>query len=157
LGFNLTIPEPTDYNLTETEIEGLLFMREEEQMAYDLYTRWSDMYSLPIFGNIAQAEETHASEVQFLIDRYQISTENIGNLSAGFGDPTIQALSTSLTEQGNLSLTDALKAGVMIEEQDISDLDKALANTTREDLKVVYGNLRSGSENHLSAFNKQLT
>ena len=157
LGFNLTIPEPADYNLTEIEIEGLLFMREEEQMAHDLYTVWSDMYSLPIFGNIAQAEETHASEVQYLIDRYQIQTDNIGNLSTGFGDPTIQALSASLAEQGNLSLTDALKAGVMIEEQDISDLDKALANTTREDLKVVYGNLRSGSENHLSAFNKQLS
>ena len=157
LGFNLTIPEPSDYNLTEIEIDGLLFMREEEQMAHDLYSVWSDMYSLPIFENIAQAEETHASEVQFLIDRYQIQTENIGNLSAGFGDPTIQALSVSLAEQGNLSLTDALKAGVMIEEQDISDLDKALANTTREDLKVVYGNLRSGSENHLSAFHKQLS
>lgn len=156
LGFKLTIPETTDYNLTEIEIEELLFMREEEQMAHDLYVVWSDMYSLPIFGNIAQAEETHASEVQFLIDRYQIQTDTIGNLSAGFEDPAIQALSVSLAEQGNLSLTDALKAGVVIEEQDISDLDKALANTTREDLKVVYGNLRSGSENHLSAFNKQL-
>lgn len=156
-GMNLTLPEPTDYNLTENEAAELQFMREEEQMAHDLYVVWSDMYSLPVFGNIAQAEETHASEVQFLIDRYQIQTDNIGNLSAGFGDPTIQSLSASLAEQGNLSLTDALKAGVVIEEQDISDLDKALANTTREDLIVVYGNLRSGSENHLSAFTKQLS
>ena len=157
LGFNLTIPEPIDYNLTNTEVEDLLFMREEEQMAHDLYALWADMYALPIFGNIAQAEETHASEVQFLLDRYQIQTDTIGNLSAGFGNPTIQNLSASLADQGNKSLTDALTAGVIIEKQDISDLDKALANTTREDLKVVYGNLRSGSENHLSAFNQQLS
>lgn len=157
LGFNLTIPEPTYYNLTETEVEDLLFMREEEQMAHDLYTLWSNMYSVPIFGNIAQAEETHANEVQFLLDRYQIQTNNIGNLSAGFSNPTIQTMSVSLAERGNTSLTDALMAGVMIEEQDISDLDKVLANTSREDLKVVYGNLKSGSENHLSAFNMQLS
>lgn len=157
LGFNLTIPEPTDYNLSNTEIEELLYMREEEQMSHDLYTLWSEMYSLPIFRNIAQAEETHASEVQFLLDRYQIQTNTIGNLSTGFGNPIIQTMSASLAEQGNISLTEALRAGVMIEEQDISDLEKALANTTREDLKVVYGNLKSGSENHLSSFNMQLS
>ena len=156
LGFNLTIPETTDYNISETEIADLLFMREEEQMAHDLYTSWSGMYSLPVFGNIAQAEETHASEIQFLIDRYNLTAGRIGNLSTGYENPAIQALSASLADQGNQSLTDALKAGVMIEEQDISDLDKTLANTTREDLKVVYGNLRNGSENHLNAFNKQL-
>jgi len=156
-GFNLTIPDPTNYNISDTEIDELLFMREEEQMAHDLYTRWSDMYSLPIFENIAQAEETHASEVQFLLDRYQINATTTGSLSAGYNNPTIQTLSDSLAKLGAVSLTDALKAGVMIEEQDISDLDNAIANTSREDLKAVYGNLKSGSENHLSAFTKQLS
>ncbi len=156
-GFNLTIPEPTDYKLNDTEIDELLFMREEEQMALDLYTQWSKMYSLPIFGNIAQAEETHASEVQFLLDRYQVNSTTTGNLPTGYNNPTIQTMSDSLTKQGAISLTDALKAGVMIEEQDISDLDNAIANTSRDDLKVVYGNLKSGSENHLSAFTKQLS
>ncbi|MFH0968387.1 MAG: DUF2202 domain-containing protein [Methanobacteriota archaeon] len=157
MGFNLTIPEPSNYSITETEIADLLFMREEEQMSHDLYAVWAEMYALPIFGNIAQAEVTHASEVQFLLDRYNVSSENIGNLSSGYGEPSIQTLSTTLEKMGDLSMTDALKAGVMIEEQDISDLEKVLANTTREDLKVVYGNLLSGSENHLSAFNTQLS
>ncbi len=157
VGFNLTIPDPSEDPITETEIAGMLFMREEEQMAHDLYAVWSEMYALPIFGNIAQAEVTHASEVQFLLDRYNVSSENIGNLSSGYGEPAIQTLSASLEKQGSLSLTDALKAGVMIEERDISDLEKVLTNTTREDLKVVYGNLLSGSENHLSAFNTQLS
>jgi hypothetical protein len=157
LGFNLTIPEPIDYNITDTEVADLFFMREEEQMAHDLYVEWSAKYSLPIFENIAQAEETHASEVQFLLDRYNLTSGRIGNLSTGYENPVLEELSATLAEQGNTSLTDALKAGVLIEEQDISDLDKALANTTREDVKVVYENLRSGSENHLDAFNTQLS
>jgi hypothetical protein len=145
----LSLPEPQDYNLTETEISDLLFMRSEEQMARDLYIEWSAKYSLPIFGNIAQAEETHTSSVQFLLDRY--------NLAAGNEIPTIRDLSASLAEQGDKSLTDALKAGVLIEEHDISDLDRTIANTTREDLKTVYENLRNGSESHLAAFTKQLS
>jgi len=157
LGFNLTIPEPTDDAITDTEIADLSFIREEEQMAHDLYAEWSAKYALPIFENIAQTEETHANEVQFLLDRYNLTSQRVGNLSTGYENPVIQELSVKLSEQGNTSMNDALKAGVLIEEQDISDLDRALANTTREDLKVMYGNLRSGSEKHLSAFNKQLS
>lgn len=156
-GFSITIPEPTDYAINDTEIADLFFMREEEQMAHDLYAEWSGKYGLPIFEKIAQAEEIHASEVQFLLDRYSLTSQRIGNLSTGYEHPAIRELSGVLAEQGNVSQTDALRAGVMIEEQDISDLDKALANTTRKDLMAVYGNLRSGSENHLSAFHQQLS
>ena len=79
----------------------------------------------------------HACELRFLFDWYQIPAEKIGNLSAGFRDPTIQVLSSSLEEQGNLSFNDDLEAGVMIERQNISDLNRTSANTTREDLKMV--------------------
>lgn len=156
VGQNLVLPEPENYNLTPIEVQELQYMREEEQMAQDLYTVWSGLYSTPIFGNIAKAEETHAGEVQLLVDRYQVPTNMIGNLSSGYGNPVIQTLSVSLAKQGNLSLTDALKAGVLIENQDIADLDTAIANTSRSDILQVYNNLRNGSENHLSAFTKQL-
>jgi len=156
VGQNLVLPEPENYNLTAIEVQELQYMREEEQMAQDLYTVWSEMYSLPIFGNIAKAEETHAGEVQLLVDRYQVPTTMVGNLSSGYENPDIQMLSVSLAEQGNLSLNDALKAGVLIENQDIADLDKAIANTSRSDILQVYNNLINGSENHLSAFTKQL-
>jgi hypothetical protein len=154
---NLSLPQPTDYSLSSSEIADLLFMREEEQMAHDLYMVWSGMYSRPIFGNIAQAEQTHVNSVQLLIDRYNLSSEMSGNLSSGYHNPDIQALSETLLAQGNVSLTDALKAGVMIEEVDISDLNKAIANTTRADIIFVYTNLRKGSESHLKAFNSQLS
>jgi hypothetical protein len=154
-GQNLVLPEPENYNLTDIEVLELQYMREEEQMANDLYTVWEGMYSLPIFGNIAKAEETHIGEVQFLIDRYHVPANMIGDLSSGYGNPDLQVLSASLAKQGNLSLNNALKGGVLIENQDIADLDKAIANTSRADILQVYNNLRNGSENHLDAFSKQ--
>lgn len=154
---NYILPEPQDLNLSDTEISDLLFMREEEQMAHDLYMVWYEIYAIPIFRNIADAETTHASEVQFLLDRYQIPSDMIGTLSSGYNNPDIQALADALADQGAQSLTDALKAGVAIEETDIADLDKAIANTTRSDIIQVYNNLRNGSENHLSAFTRQLS
>ena len=151
------LPEPEDLYLSDTERLDLLFMREEEQMAHDLYMVWYEMYAIPIFRNIGEAETIHASEVQFLLDRYQVPSDMIGNYSSGYNNPDIQALADALAEQGAQSLTDALKAGVAIEETDIADLDKAIANTTRPDIIQVYTNLRSGSENHLSAFTRQLS
>lgn len=148
-GYLLNIPDPLDFNLSETEIADLLFMYNEEQMSHDLYTEWSAKYSLPVFENIAQAETTHTQSVKFLLDRY--------NLTPTEASQDIKDLSASSKELGDTSLTGALSAGVKIEEHDISDLDKAIANTTREDIKTVYNNLKSGSENHLAAFKGQLS
>ena len=47
-------------------------------------------------------------------------------------------------------------AGLTVEERDIADLDHALAGTTRSDILQVYSNLRQGSENHKTAFLRQL-
>ncbi len=58
--------------------------------------------------------------------------------------------------QGDASLTGALEASLAVEERDIADLDYALAGTTRADIIQVYSNLRRGSENHRSAFLRQL-
>ena len=138
--------------LTDAETKDIQFMREEEQMAHDLYTHWAGMYTIPVFSNIAQSETMHVNKVQLLIDRYNLQALPIGNASVGYNNPVIQSLYTSLLKQGDASQTGALEAGLAIEIQDISDLDKAIANTTRADITQVYTNLLQGSENHKSAF-----
>jgi hypothetical protein len=110
------------------------------------------MYTIPVFSNIAQSETMHVNKVQLLIDRYNLQALPIGNASVGYNNPVIQSLYTSLLKQGDASQTGALEAGLAIEIQDISDLDKAIANTTRADITQVYTNLRQGSENHKRAF-----
>lgn len=142
--------------LSDNESGWILFMAEEEQMAHDLYSRWAGMYAVPVFSNIADAETTHAAEVRLLVDRYGLSGTMIGNASTGYRHPEIQALYDTLAAQGDASLTGALEAGVAIENHDIGDLDTAMAGTTRSDVITVYSYLRQGSENHLSAFQRQL-
>ena len=157
-GENIPVLQPLldSTPLTTRESSDILFMREEEQLAHDLYTRWSGMYSIPVFSNIAASETMHVNEVQLLIDRYGLQGNQIGNDSTGYHNATIQSLYNSLAAQGDASLTGALEASLAVEERDIADLDYALAGTTRADIIQVYSNLRRGSENHKSAFLRQL-
>lgn len=156
-GINPTlVPMTGSVPLTDTETAYILFMREEEQMAHDLYARWAGMYAIPIFANIADSETMHAYEVQLLIDRYGLSDRRIGDASTGYTDPVLQSLHDTLAAKGDASLNGALEAGLAVEERDIADLDMAIANTTRPDIIQVYSNLRQGSENHRSAFLRQM-
>jgi len=150
------LPAPGSASLSDIEIAGILFMREEEQMAHDLYIRWEGMTRMPVFSNIAEAETMHMYEVQLLIDRYGLQGERIGNASAGYTSPVIQSLYDSFSVQGDSSLTSALESGLAGEERDIADLDLAMGNTTRPDILQVYANLRQGSENHRRGFLRAL-
>jgi len=111
--------------LSENETADILFMREEEQMAYDLYARWGTNYSQPIFKNIARSESVHISRVQALIDRYYPGTYRIGNASAGYTDARIQQMYDTLGPVGDASLHNALESGLVVEDRDIEDLDRA--------------------------------
>jgi hypothetical protein len=42
--------------------------------------------------------------------------------------------------------------GAAVEEIDILDLKERMAQTDRQDILMVYANLKKGSENHLQAF-----
>ncbi len=155
-GIPALLPPSDTTPLTSAETAWILFMREEEQLAHDAYSRWAEKYPVPVFSTIAGSETIHVAEVQLLMERYGLADHRIGNASAGYTDPVIQSLYTMFAAQGDVSQTAALEAGLAIEERDIADLDLALANTSRADMVQVYSNLRRGSENHKSAFLRQL-
>ncbi|MFN4150875.1 MAG: DUF2202 domain-containing protein, partial [Candidatus Sericytochromatia bacterium] len=73
-----------------------------------------------------------------------------------FKDKKLQELYDGLIKEGNTSLEVALKLGAKVEEVDINDLKKSIANTKAEDLKLSYDYLMSASENHLRAFTNNL-
>lgn len=141
--------------LTAEERAGLIWMREEEKLAHDVYTALGDKWNTRIFTNIASAEQTHTDAVKALLDRYDITDPSAGTEAGTFTDPDIQALYTTLVSQGSTSLVDALTVGAAIEDLDIADL-QARATTT-PDIALVYANLEKGSRNHMRAFAKQLT
>jgi hypothetical protein len=146
----------TTGELTLKEVAGLLFMREEEKLARDVYLYLYEQWGTPIFQNISQSEQTHMDSVQTLIDRYRLSDPTIGKAAGEFSDPVLQELYDQLTAQGSQSLAEALKVGAAIEEIDILDLQERIAKATHADIQLVYQNLEKGSRNHLRNFVKIL-
>ena len=137
-------------DLNQSESEGILYMREEEKLARDAYWEFRDQYGLPVFDNIAGAEETHMDSVKVLMDKYELEDPI---LEAGkFADTDLQVLYDDLMAQGSSSVEEALRIGAVIEETDIQDLKDRLVETDNEDVKMVYESLMRGSRNHLRAF-----
>ncbi|MCX6054053.1 MAG: DUF2202 domain-containing protein [Chloroflexi bacterium] len=139
----------------QTEIDGLLFMREEEKLARDVYTFLAAQWNLPIFSNIASSEQTHMDSILTLIDRYSL-TDSASPLPGVFNNTDLQTLYTQLIAQGSGSIEEAFKVGGAIEEIDILDLQKRLPQTDQVDIQLVYQNLLSASYNHLNAFASNL-
>lgn len=136
--------------LTGQEIEGLLFMAEEEKLAGDVYLALNEKWNLRVFDNIDRAEQTHEAAVKTLLERYSLPDPTKG--AGEFSNETLQGLYDDLVSRGSASVKDALQVGAAIEEIDILDLEERMAQTDREDILLVYANLKRGSENHLRAF-----
>jgi hypothetical protein len=145
-------------NLSAEEEAGLIFMREEEKLAHDVYFKLYETYGIQIFSNIAASEETHTATVLLLIDKYDL-TDPVGENTIGiFSNSNLQMLYDSLIVVGNSNEMEALKVGAAIEEIDILDLENQLNTVVdNQDIELVYQNLQKGSRNHLRAFVKNLS
>lgn len=141
--------------LIEAEKTTLLFMREEEKLARDVYIMMYEIWHSTVFSNIAVSEQRHMDALKNLIDKYGLEDSASSEIGV-FNDEKLKLLYSELIDKGKQSLLDAFEVGKMIEELDISDLEAAIAETNKVDLDTVYGNLLRGSENHLSAFNFQI-
>jgi hypothetical protein len=137
--------------LSEIEADAILYMREEEKLAHDVYVTLYDLWQLPVFQNIANSEQTHMEAVKTLIDRYGLPDPASTEVGV-FTDQTLQGLYDQLVMQGSQSLVEALKVGAAIEEIDILDLEERIAQTDKGDIILVYENLMKGSRNHLRSF-----
>jgi hypothetical protein len=136
------------------ETAAILFMREEEKLAHDVYTVFFNQWNLDIFQNIAASESSHTSAVLNLITKYGL-TDPASSQAGVFNNPTLQSLYNQVVTQGSQSLVDAIQAGALIEETDILDLQNQLAQVDNPDIQRVFENLLRGSYNHLRAFVKE--
>lgn len=139
-------------DLSDTEIAGLVYMREEEKLARDVYLTFADTYGVAIFSNIAAAEQRHADAVLMMLDRYEVDDPVDDNPVGVFQNEDLQALYDELVASGNESLAAAYYVGCAVEEIDITDLVADMADTDADDILLVYGRLLAGSGNHLRAF-----
>ena len=141
--------------LTAIEKQDLLFLREEEKLARDVYLYAYDKYEHQIFYNISQSEQTHMDRVLDLLNTYGLEDPVI-NQRGSFSNQTLQQLYIDLTAQVDISLIEALKVGATIEDLDINDISTSKENTSQSDILQVYSNLECGSRNHMRSFTYQL-
>jgi hypothetical protein len=142
----------TTATLTADEKADLIFMREEEKLARDVYLTLYELWGTGIFANIAASEQVHMDAILTLLNTYKLPDPTLGKLVGEFANADLQALYNTLIERGKRSALDALLVGGIIEETDIVDLNAAIAAARPNNIDTVYTNLLNGSYNHLRAF-----
>jgi hypothetical protein len=119
--------------LDDGETAHLIFMREEEKLARDVYLTFAAWYpDYTVFHNIATlSEQTHTDKILSLLDKYGIADPNpdTNNLPDAIGvftgedyGPYFSMKYTELTTIGSKSVLDALYVGALIEELDMDDI-----------------------------------
>lgn len=145
--------------LSDSEAEHIIFLRQEEKLARDVYVALYSTYGKKIFLNISASEQNHMDSVEGLIVKYNLEDPAGDDSSCVFSDTSFDftALCNELITAGQGSLEDALKVGVFIEEMDIHDIEEVmLPDVAQTDVRRVLTNLLAGSYNHLDAFEKSL-
>lgn len=164
--------------LDTAESAHLVFMREEEKLARDVYMTLSNLYPYSkVFVNIGEgSEQTHTDMVRDQLEAYDIADPDpqTNALPASIGIYTGEEFGryftekyAYLTEWGSRSELDALYVGAFIEELDMHDIIECPAYIVEQDngisecgmgytdempLLNSYSALIDGSKNHLRAF-----
>jgi hypothetical protein len=140
--------------LSTAEQATLIYMREEEKLAHDVYAQFNTLYSgyTRVFGNISTSEATHAESIRQLLVRYNLTDPAATTAPGVFQNFTLQGLYTQLVATGSVSYDEGLKVGAAIEELDMVDINTALLQVDNQDIRLVYDNLLKGSRNHLRSY-----
>ena len=140
--------------LSTVERDALIRIREDEKLARDVYTTLGEKWNLPIFDNIARAEQHHMELTALLVTRYEIKDPVVDDATGAFTDPELGALYATLVSKGQESMENALGVGATIEDLDLADLQRMIDASDNQDFQLIANNLAKGSRNHLRAFTK---
>ena len=149
-------PLPAAVQLTEAEEHHILYMREEEKLARDVYLTLYEQWDAEIFANISESEQRHMDAIKRLVTRYDLVDPVTNDAIGEFTNQAFAVLYDELVGTGKKSLEEALNVGVSIEELDIADLKLALQETSMRAVRRVFQNLLNGSYNHLDAFQRTI-
>ena len=138
------------------EAEMLVWMREEEKLARDVYITLYERWGTRLFNNISNSEQKHMDALLVMLNTYGITDPITDNTVGVFADPVLDELYDKLIGDGDVSALDALYVGGFIEELDIKDLWDAIDQSTHADITAVYESLLAGSFKHLNAFVGQI-
>ena len=142
--------------LTDEEENAILYLREEEKLARDLYTAFYDKWGVRTFSQISMSEQNHMDSMKLLVERYGLEDPVLSE-PGKFSDEKLQQIFDDLLARGLTSRGESLKVAAMVEDMDIMDFRVEQKKTEKPDLLAIYENLERGSRNHLRAFGRQLS
>lgn len=132
---------------------ALVFGKEEERMARDLYTLFATTYArVRPFAEIAASETRHMGAMDRLLSAHGIADPSTGRAAGSYADQAIQKLYDDWKTQGLKSKEEAFKVGIALEKRDIADLKSLVADVDDTYVAGVLGRLLTASEHHLTAF-----
>lgn len=153
---NISISAEVTEQLSSEEVDKLLFMREEEKLARDVYLTLHEKWKNPVFIRISRSEQAHMDAMALLLSEFQLDDPVVDDTIGVFTDPELAQMYQDLVEKGQQSMLDALYVGGLIEEVDIEDIQHGIDETDNPLIISVYENLLKGSRNHLRAFVGQI-
>jgi hypothetical protein len=146
----------SDLALDDAVAADLVFLREEEKLARDVYITLGERWGLLVFANISDSEQQHMDAVLGLLQAAGIPDPAAGAGVGEFTNPELGELYAELVDTGMASPVDALAVGATIEDLDLSDLSGMAGRTADPRVLTVYENLMKGSRNHLRSFVEHL-
>ncbi|MGN6325075.1 DUF2202 domain-containing protein [Pseudolysinimonas sp.] len=138
------------------ETARLQYLIEEEKLAHDVYQQFGQLWGEQVFGNILASEVTHQQLLVPLLTSLGLPDPR-SSTAGEFSDPELQRMYDRYVHQGSVSVTEAYKVGVAIEQRDIADLSADLKTATDPATTTVLQRLLVGSRNHLQALEAHLS
>jgi hypothetical protein len=152
----------------------LIYMRQEEKLARDVYLTLGTKYpELAVFANIAASEQQHTDAMRDKLAQFEVpdpvTDDTVGVFTGAEFGPYFTATYLKLVAMGNTSPLNALYVGALIEELDMHDIvecpvlivetdngigegECGMEYTDVRALVQSFGKLLEGSTNHLRAF-----
>ena len=79
-------------DLSDLEKAGLVYMREEEKLAHDVYVVLFGKFGQTSFDNISKSEQTHTEAVKSLLERYNLEDPSLNKVVGDFENADLKAL-----------------------------------------------------------------
>jgi len=140
---------------TADEKASVLYAREQQKLARDLYQVLGAKWSAVILQSTAHAEQKHMDTVKSLIDGLKL-TDPAQPAAGQFTDPMFQKLYGQLLDRGSVSLVEALRAAAYMEEMEIRDTRGFVEDANRLDIIRGLGSITTGEPTHLRVFVAEL-
>ena len=144
-------------HLNTSEAKTLTYMKEEEKIARDIYVTFYQQWNNRVFDKISGSEQRHMNALAQQLVMNNLPDPDTNDAVGVFSNPKLASLYNSLINKGQGSELQALQVAAYVEELDIRDLEKVIAESSSSQLNQTYKNLLRGSHNHLRAFVRQIT